>query len=74
MLPPVELELAGEEDGERRGRGGGGPQPGQHGLRFQRVGQLDHIGGLRAGQHRRGDRREDGEHGGRVHEAPLARR
>jgi hypothetical protein len=74
VLFPVELELAGDEHGQRAGGGGGGPQPGEHRLRLQRVGEFDNVGGLRAGQHGRGDGREDREHGRRVHQTPLAHR
>lgn len=71
-LLAVELELPGEVHGERPRRGGRGAQPGEDGLRLQRIGQLDHVRRTRAGQHLGRDGRQYGKHGGRVHEAPLA--
>ncbi|WP_404830818.1 hypothetical protein [Streptomyces albidocamelliae] len=71
-LPLVQLELAGEVHGERAGGGRGGPQPGEHGLRLQRVGEFHHVGGVGARQHRRGDGGQHRQHGGRVHQPAPA--
>jgi hypothetical protein len=74
MLAPVQGELAGDEHGERAGRGRDGTQPGQDGLRFQRVGEFDDVRGLGAGEHGGRHRGEDGKHGRRVHQTALAHR
>ncbi|MDN3562754.1 hypothetical protein QWY95_22960, partial [Halomonas neptunia] len=50
-LAAVEVELAGDVHGERSRCGGGRAQPGQHGLRLQRVGEFHHVRGVGAGQH-----------------------
>ncbi len=60
--------------GQRAGRRGRRAQPGQHRLRLQRVGQLHDVRGVRAGQHRRGHRREHREHGRGVHQPSPAQR
>ncbi len=71
-LAPVQLELAGDVDGEwSRGRRGGA-QPGEDGLRLQRVGELDDVRGVGAGEHGGRHGREHGKHGGGVHQAPPA--
>lgn len=72
VLFAVELELSGEEDGERPGGHRGGAQPGEYGLRLQRIGEFDDVRGVGAGQHGGSDGGEDGQHGRRVHETALA--
>ncbi len=73
-LTAVQLELSRHEHGQRSGRRRRRAQPGQDGLRLQRVGQFDDVGRLGPRQHRRGDGREHREHGGRVHQTPPAHR
>ncbi|WP_245873862.1 hypothetical protein [Streptomyces phaeoluteigriseus] len=71
-LLAVELELSGDEHGQRSGRRRRGPQPGQHGLRLQRIGEFDDVRRVGAGQDGGRHGREHGEHGRRVHQASLA--